>query len=283
MVAVRCVDAGLLMMLVATSPGGCLGFHSGALHGLANAPVLEGLVGELSKAYPNEPRAAVEQAVSNALASVADAERIPLDDQTCVRDYSAACPVGWADVGDGLTCSAPFNYRGACPANVVFGGLSPVDKSLAATRCNSVFPCVGAYVPDYDNVCPDGWTTDDEQYCVAPADYVGPCVGRKRFTEFNSVEKASWAAACGIAWPRRNAVPRSVEAFPKVKSCVADRDASCPLQWSLVGDRGLCRAPADYSGECGYFQQLSGFSAQQKHMFATQCNAPWPCQKGFLS
>jgi len=46
------------------------------------------------QAYPGETRAAVEQAVTEALAYVADAERIPLDDQTCVRDYSAACPVG---------------------------------------------------------------------------------------------------------------------------------------------------------------------------------------------
>jgi len=72
------------------------------------------------------------------------------------------------------------------------------------------------------------------------------------------------AAACGIAWPRRAAVPRAslrarvtsprgvsmsvmagpAAAFPKVKSCVVDHDAPCPLRWSLV--TGLCLAPADY-------------------------------------
>ena len=72
------------------------------------------------------------------------------------------------------------------------------------------------------------------------------------------------AAACGIAWPRRAAVPRAplrarvtsprsvsmsamagpADAFPKVKSCVVDHDAPCPRRWSLV--TGLCLAPADY-------------------------------------
>ena len=47
-----------------------------------------------SKAFPSEPLAMVEQAVQDALASVAAAEDVPLDDLTCVRDYSAACPTG---------------------------------------------------------------------------------------------------------------------------------------------------------------------------------------------
>ena len=47
-----------------------------------------------SQAYPEEPRIAVEQAVASAMKLAADTEKLPLDDQTCVRDYSKACPVG---------------------------------------------------------------------------------------------------------------------------------------------------------------------------------------------
>ena len=77
-----------------------------------------------TKDFPAEPRAAVEQALENALASIAAAEEVLLDDLSCVRDYSVACPsgaidnkfihrrnwgeiglpAGWVDVGDGLTC-----------------------------------------------------------------------------------------------------------------------------------------------------------------------------------
>ena len=44
--------------------------------------------------FPDAPGLAIEGALTNALAAAAAAEDIPLDDLSCVRDYSAACPVG---------------------------------------------------------------------------------------------------------------------------------------------------------------------------------------------
>jgi CPW-WPC domain-containing protein len=204
-------DVLLLCVLFTMMPRSCA-----CVEGLVNSPSLEGVVEQLSKAYPDEPRSAVEQAVADAMESVAGTERIASHDQTCVRDYSVACPLGWADLGDGLTCSAPFNYRGTCPSNTVFGGLTPSDKSLLASKCSSVFPCVGAHSPDYDALCPDGWVEDAAHFCVAPVSYVGPCVARKRFSRMSSVEKTSWAVTCGISWPRRTVLPRDVEAFPSM-------------------------------------------------------------------
>lgn len=267
-------------MCRSTLPVATLLWYASA-HVDAASPILGGIVGELSDAYPEEPRIAVEQAVASAMELAADTEKLPLDDQTCVRDYSKACPVGWADLGDATTCLAPFNYRGACPAKVTFGGLSSADKSATAARCNSVFPCVGAYISNYEAACPDGWTVDGGD-CVAPATYSGPCVGRKSFTGFNFLEKASWGAACGIAWPRRSAGATRNEGFAK-KSCAADHNSPCPSGWSLDGDSGTCRASTDYHGSCSYYQQFQHFSVQQKDEFAARCNVQWPCQKRFLS
>ena len=44
--------------------------------------------------YPNEPRAAIEQAVSTVLSAIVALEGIPSQDQQCARDYSIACPSG---------------------------------------------------------------------------------------------------------------------------------------------------------------------------------------------
>ena len=44
--------------------------------------------------YPNEPRAAIEQAVSTVLSAIVALEGISSQDQECARDYSIACPSG---------------------------------------------------------------------------------------------------------------------------------------------------------------------------------------------
>ena len=44
--------------------------------------------------FPDAPGLAIEGALTSALAAAAAAEDIPLDDLSCARDYSAACPVG---------------------------------------------------------------------------------------------------------------------------------------------------------------------------------------------
>lgn len=269
--------AGIQTMLFGLFLVLCDGAFMGTNLVSSNAPLLEGLTAELSKEFPAEPRLGVEGALQNALASAAAAEDVSFDDLSCVRDYSATCPNGWVDVGDGSTCSAAFNYKGPCPATVTYGKMTPREKQAIAHECQTLFPCVDAFVPDYAQACPAGWSETENQYCLSPIDYTGPCVGKKRFSRLNIAEKAFWAESCGVTWPRRAGAPRASAFAQANRTCGIDHDAPCPFRWTLGGDGKLCRAPTDYEGACARFADFTTYSTAQRQAFAELCKAPWPC------
>ena len=62
--------------------------------GLGNPPLLDGLAEQLVKDYPSQPLSAIEQALTDSLKRAADDEGMHLNDLTCNRDYSLACPEG---------------------------------------------------------------------------------------------------------------------------------------------------------------------------------------------
>jgi CPW-WPC domain-containing protein len=166
-------------------------------------PLLGGLAEDVSKAHPDQPMSAVQFSLTESLQTAAAAEGLPAHDLLCVRDYSACCPEGWIEEGDGKSCLAPIEYRGNCATKMEYSGMTPLEKSVQALACGTVFPCLESCTKDYEELCPDGWTEEAGGFCTAPESYAGRCVRRQAFFSFNELQKASWAASCGVSWPCR--------------------------------------------------------------------------------
>jgi CPW-WPC domain-containing protein len=185
---------------------------------LSDAAVLDGLFEDLASQFSEMPSSVVEGAIASSLGKSLNLEGVPSSDVTCVRDYSAACPEGWADHGDGETCAAPMYDQGPCPKTLSFGSLTPAEKRAKALACGYEFPCEVAVSsrkqravvsdvgnrngcsPDLSATCPDDWTIVGVQ-CVGPVDYQGPCATMIDLSGLTIDQKAAYAKACATPWP----------------------------------------------------------------------------------
>ena len=241
-------------------------FAGAAIDGFASAP----LAAAVAEQFPEASGVIVGDALRAALV----AEGLPLSEALCLRDYSAPCPMGWVDVGDGGTCLAPDAYTGPCSESVDFRGLPAHEKMLAASRCGAAFRCAEDCTPEFDAVCPVGWS-ESLGVCEAPADYTGPCVGRKGFASINAIGKALFANACAVRWPCRR--PRGSAPTGVVdQQCSADFAAACPEGWAL--HESLCVAPSHYQGPCPVAGRFREYSSGEKVAIADACGSPWSCK-----
>lgn len=241
---------------------------------LAGAAILDGISEDLASQFHDMPTSVVAAAVSDALDKALDTEGVPASDVTCVRDYSAACPEGWADQGDGETCSAPMHYQGQCAKDENFAALAPGEKRAKASACGTQFPCVNACTMDFSIPCPDGWDTDGSNHCVAPPEYAGPCIGRRDFRGASTSAKSHWSSLCNARWPCRRQ-RGDVSDGGDGRGCAADYSKTCPAGWTIVGIQ--CVAPIEYQGPCATMIDLSGLAVAQKDAYAKACESPWPC------
>lgn len=264
-----------------------VGAYTPKAEGVDRYPFLGGLADDLAKVYNEEPRLAIDRALLAAVSYAADRERVPIGEFLCEKDYGQACPQGWADLGDGGNCAAPTGYDGPCAAVLDFGSLPPQGKRLRAEACGAEFSCVGARELDYEADCPVGWLLGETGQCLAPRAYDGPCAGHQMLADMAWWQKSDWGRACGVAWPRRGAwqraqrvgVPGNLVHFSR--PCVPDYSQPCPDRWEEAAS--VCRAPAAYSGVCGYGIAAAAFDARQKQAFAEACDAPWACARGPLT
>ena len=212
--------------------------------------------------------------VGDSLRAALVAEGVPLAEATCVRDYSVPCPVDWVDVGDGGTCLSPGAYAGPCGDSIDYRGLSVHEKMLIAYRCGAAFPCIGGCTPDYSAVCPVGWS-ESASGCDAPADYTGPCVGKKHFALVNSLGKSIFANTCAVQWPCRQ--PRAHVSMKVAEAqCSEDFVSACPAGWSSRG--AICITPQDYQGPCPVAAKFGGYADGEKRAIAEACGLSWPCR-----
>ena len=185
---------------------------------VGHAAVLDGLFEDLASQFHDMPSSVVEASITNSLGKSLAFEGLPSSDVTCVRDYSAACPEGWADHGDGETCAAPMYDHGPCPNTLSFGSLTPAEKRAKALACGYEFPCEVAVSsrkqrvvvsdvgngngcsPDLSATCPDEWTIVGVQ-CVGPVDYQGPCATMIDLSGLTLAQRDAYAKACATPWP----------------------------------------------------------------------------------
>ena len=230
--------------------------------------------GALGAQFPNMSAAALRAALDDATAQALLAEGLPESELQCARDYNSPCPLGWVDRGDGGACDAPVSYEGPCGGSLDFGGLAAHEKIALAHSCGVAFACVGACTPDYSQTCPGGWSAGAAGVCLAPAEYAGPCVGRRDFGQDVWSEKVAFESACAVRWPCRR--PWSKAQRPSAaETCAADFSQPCPRGWAARGE--ACVAPASYAGPCAIAWSTGGYSAEEKRTMSANCGAPWPC------
>lgn len=228
------------------------------------------LAARIAEQFPE----ASSQVVAGALQAALSAENVPLSEAECVRDYSLPCPMNWVDAGDGGTCLAPDAYAGPCGESTDYRGLSAHEKMLAASRCGAAFPCVGGCAPDYSAACPVGWS-EASGVCEAPADYSGPCIGKKGLANVNAIGKTTFATSCAVHWPcRGQRAHASLAALDR--QCSMDFTDACPEGWASRGS--VCIAPSDYQGPCPIASPFGEYTDNEKSVVAKACFAPWPCR-----
>lgn len=244
-------------------------------------PLLQGLLDELAKEFPDEAADTLKKVLGQALDVAAAQEVVPKQDLTCERNYRTLCPQRWVDAGDGETCLAPIDYAGPCSKFIKYGNMTPAAKSQRALECGTEFTCIGEAPQDAAKTCPMSWNEDLDHSCVAPADYMGPCVGRKSFAGFSTEEKASWGRSCGVSWPARKTLEelRSKRAEAR-QSCLKDYSFPCPEGW--MSDGHHCSSPSAYEGQCGTAVRTT-LSLAQKKALEKVCTAPWPCKQKYVA
>ncbi|KAK1445114.1 hypothetical protein BgAZ_110200 [Babesia gibsoni] len=115
---------------------------------------------------------------------------------------------------------------------------------------------------DYSPKCPNGWNwAEDENACIAPQDYQGPCNNRKNFTDLKAHEREEYAWKCQVSWPCVGDLP-------------IDESILCPLEWVKISNK-LCLAPNDYDGICPPISDFNGMSLLEKTAYEQMCSVKW--------
>lgn len=215
------------------------------------------------KAVYDFPVMTIKDVVSKSFSRAAASEGLPPHDLSCVRDYGARCPSGWAFDG-AESCQAPESYKGNCAPSMKFEG-TPAEKSSSAMECGATYSCMDACQEDFEGAeCPLGWGLDLDSSCVAPSGYTGPCVRRKRFAGWSAAAKENWAAVCQLTYPCKAPLAMG----PSATACTPT--STCPSSWLEVSP-GSCRAPANYQGPCSLSLDVRGVSGQEKLLIAERC------------
>lgn len=214
-----------------------------------------------------EEKVLVNPAVTEVVAKVNQlAGTLVERDGLCERRWEAQCPDGWAVAGNSQ-CVAPAAYGGACKRVQVFVGKTVAEKQQIAEECKSPWPCQDDCLEgrDYSELCPEGWTDDGGGFCEAPVNFDTDCATSYDFAEMDIKTKEELSQTCGFKWKCK-------------ASCEQDFSKTCPKDWSEVPlNPGMCMAPADYAGVCGFSVNVTQMTAEQRAAFGAKCAVSWPC------
>ncbi|ORM40686.1 uncharacterized protein BXIN_2294 [Babesia sp. Xinjiang] len=142
-------------------------------------------------------------------------------------DWSADCPLGWSLQDDG-TCAQNLDQSvSQCGRKLKFTSIR--EKREKAKRCSLVWPIKTEKVESF---CPLGWQLDaDNELCLAPASYMGPCQLRMDFSQYTAYDKAMWAHACGVSFLDEGEVSKP----PKSANDVFYRNGPVDHSLAVVG------------------------------------------------
>jgi len=118
---------------------------------------------------------------------------------------------------------------------------------------------------DFSPKCPRGWQELEEDACLAPLSYTGPCDMLARIPPtWGAAQKKQWMDLCGGA----SAIP-----WPCVETCPLDVSrSSCPVAWVDFGDE-LCDAPLSLGGPCSEMRVRRAIGGDDLKEFEVSCGA----------
>ncbi|VUZ95334.1 CPW-WPC family protein [Plasmodium vivax] len=191
--------------------------------------------------------------------------------KNCVRDYTQRCPLNWkVSETDETVCVAPESYIGPCEKEVK-NNLQEDEKMQMERKCSLFWKCDYKCVQNFEgSVCPIDWLMEEEQqqqggFCKSPESYTGKCIGKIKFSNMTSKEKAIYSNLCEVRWPCK-------------KKCVHDYSVLCPSGW-VEGADGYCLATSSYSGNCEKRIYLKHLDEAMKQTYEHKCQFNYPCVK----
>lgn len=178
-------------------------------------------------------------------------------------DLHFLCPINWSNNPDQKSCSAPDSYVGPCPSVLYLFNMTESEKIALMDRCNIEWPThQNKTVYDLKNTfCPIGWKLSNIQndVCIAPESYNGPCEKKISFSNFSNEEKYDFAKKCDVQWKSLDQKYQNYE-------------LSCPYNWRLVDkEENLCMAPPEYEGACDTIFSFKNYTKEMKAAWAFAC------------
>ncbi|SOV16993.1 CPW-WPC family protein [Plasmodium sp. gorilla clade G2] len=229
-----------------------------------HSPFGQELINSLSLTLKRIPLVVIAEKVKRQLQKAAESLELGNpNDEMCEINYSKLCPEDWIDMGDGISCLSPLNYKGPCEKKVIFRNATAKSKYNFSINCNVSWPCTKICIEDFSKKCPENWIYNSENnICEAPKNYAGKCIREKNFDHYSPSEKKIWTQICDINW-----------------SCY-DKNYNfnilCPLNWKNNPDNKTCSAPISYMGPCNNILYLYNFSDKEKITISHKCNVEWP-------
>ncbi|CEM17369.1 unnamed protein product [Vitrella brassicaformis CCMP3155] len=116
----------------------------------------------------------------------------------------------------------------------------------------------------FDDISPPA--SADYHLCQASTEYDGPCsdTAANFSAHMSQAAKIKWQTDCVAVWPCRH--------------CTRDFTVQCPSGWVAVeGSHTACEPPANYTGNCRFVVDFTGFNAALYTKWSGECNAYFPC------
>ncbi|SCN12234.1 CPW-WPC family protein, putative [Plasmodium malariae] len=184
--------------------------------------------------------------------------------KNCLRNYREKCPLNWELSKDNTDyCTAPESYIGPC-GKQIHNDVDISEKMRIEKKCFVFWKCDNNCIQDFENsTCPLDWVIMDEEYCIAPDNYVGNCLNKINFLNMSNKEKSIYSNLCDIKWPCK-------------EKCEHDYSVLCPDRW-IEGNNGYCFPTNSYNGNCKGKIYLKHLNKIMKQTYEQKCQFSYPC------
>lgn len=191
----------------------------------------------------------------------------------CKRNWKAPCPNGYSPTSINSSSSACISQSPvAFSCGSYSGSWGGEDAQVFSRRCGAPWPCqrqCESFSP-----CPEGWSKDSEDLCMAPAYYsVSGCPTQLDFRTWSREEKEEFGEKCRVQWL---CGPHADSA-----SCGEIDFSACPENWAPQG-LNECSPPLDARGPCAAILDLMGMTTDEKRRKTNECGLQWPCRASGL-
>ncbi|XP_053990279.1 uncharacterized protein LOC128882635 isoform X2 [Hylaeus volcanicus] len=225
-----------------------------------------------------------------------------LQQNNCIRDYTAPCPIGWSltTTFESITslksssCIALYRvqYESKCNPVQPFPIMSKSQKQLAEIKCRIAWPCRKCHHDYLRPPCPQGWIHEGDGFCR-----ISPELVKNKSFDFSV--KSQW---CSPALNFKFMVPELRQLWSKIcgydwpcfQTCERDFSSPCPHHWKQVKDKAasskditICIPLQHNSIEmhaqpnsfpCGR-KLVVPLNILDRYLLESNCNIKWPCQE----